>query len=98
MTDFTPIDAVAVHQAMIEAEAQAKERRSGPSSEAALRKQADQLRITRNKILDELPPEFHSHRRAYPDYLLKPGTVTEVAGVRVEVGSGNVRKDLGLTD
>jgi hypothetical protein len=66
--DFTPVDAGVVHQAMTEAQAQAAERRSGSSSEAALRQQAEQLKIVRDKILDRLAPEFHHHRAAYPHY------------------------------
>jgi len=34
------------------------------------RNQAAQLLISRNKILDRLPEQFHEHRKAYPDYML----------------------------
>lgn len=61
---FTRIDAHAVHRAMIEAEHQAKERaESMPSSANALRNHAAELRVVREKILDELPPEARAAYR-----------------------------------
>lgn len=70
MTDFTPTHAHVVHQAMVEAKHEAKERRAKmPSSADALERRAAELLIVRNMILDRLPEEFHSHRLAYPDYV-----------------------------
>jgi hypothetical protein len=55
---FTRTDAHAVHRAMIEAEHQARERAEKmPSSANVLRTHAAELRVVREKILDELPPE-----------------------------------------
>lgn len=65
MDDFTPIDAHAVHAAMIEAKHQAGERRERmPTSAEALDRHAADLKNVRDKILDRLPAEI---RRAYPD-------------------------------
>lgn len=64
--EFTPIDAHAVHAAMIEAAHQAKERKEKmPTSATALESHAADLRVVRDKILAQLPEE---QRRAYPDY------------------------------
>lgn len=61
---FTPADAGAVHQAMIEAEAQAAERKERmPNSAKALEKQAGRLEVVRDKIVERLPAE---ERTAYP--------------------------------
>ena len=61
---FTPADAGAVHQAMIEAEAQAAERKERmPNSAKALEKQAGRLAAVRDKIVERLPAE---ERTPYP--------------------------------
>jgi hypothetical protein len=67
--DFTPTHAGVVHDAMqLCLEAAKKRRAKMPSSADAFTLKAEQLRETRDMILDRLPPEFHSHRAAYPDY------------------------------
>lgn len=54
--DFTGMDAHAVHQAMIEAQFQAEERKERmPTSAKALHSLALALKIVRNKILARLP-------------------------------------------
>lgn len=71
MKDFTPIDAGAAHTAMIdmrEAARKYEERKPGCVQAQTFARNADQLRILRNKILDRLPEQFHEHRKAYPDY------------------------------
>lgn len=66
MDDFTPIDAHAVHHAMLNTREAAKKRRAkSPSSADSFERQADELKIVRDKILDRLPPDVH---RSYPDY------------------------------
>jgi hypothetical protein len=73
MADFTPIDAGAAHRAMLNAIEAANSRRSkNPNAHSAesFDQQAAELKVLRDKILDKLPPQFHSHRLAYPDYNL----------------------------
>jgi hypothetical protein len=69
MDDFTLIDVGAVHRAMVEALAQAEERRRGSISQEALRQHAAQLKVVRDRILDRLPEQWHEYREiSYPDY------------------------------
>jgi hypothetical protein len=66
MEEFTRIDAHAVHSAMLNAEAEAKERQEKmPSSASALFRHATELYTVREKILDRLPKEV---RNAYPPH------------------------------
>jgi hypothetical protein len=67
--DFTPIHAGVVHHAMqLCLEAAKKRREKMPSSADAFDNHANQLRETRDMLLDRLPEQFHEHRLAYPDY------------------------------
>jgi hypothetical protein len=80
--EFTPIDAHAVHRAMIDAKEQAKQRADKmPSSSIAFDQQANDLKTVRNKILDLLPADVH---RSYPDYekerSLSPAEIEERYG------------------
>jgi hypothetical protein len=70
MDDFTLIDAGAVHRAMVEALAQAEERRSlARARRRRLRQHAAQLKVVRDRILDRLPEQWHEYREiSYPDY------------------------------
>lgn len=64
--DFTRTDAHAVNHAMLNARATARERDDRmPSSATAFDRQADDLKVVRDKILARLPEEVH---RNYPDY------------------------------
>jgi hypothetical protein len=66
MEDFTRTDAHAVRRAMMNAEAEAKERKDKmPSSASALLRHAAELYTVREKILDRLPKEV---RNAYPPH------------------------------
>lgn len=67
--EFDLNDAVAVHHAMLEAVAQAVERRvKMPSSSDALTTQAQRLRVVRNKIIERLS---ESDRANFPRYRLE---------------------------
>jgi len=71
MEDFTPLDAHAAHVAMIdmlEAARKYREKKPGSSVAESFARKAAELKVARNKILDRLPPQFHEHRKAYPDY------------------------------
>ena len=64
MEEFTRTDAHAVHHALLNAEALAREREEKmPSSASALLAHAAELYAVREKILDRLPEEI---RRTYP--------------------------------
>jgi hypothetical protein len=96
MSDFTPTHAHVVHQAMVEAKHEAKERRERmPSSADALERRAAELLIVRNMILDRLPPEHHSHRLAYPDYYVPFGGFEEYDRTR---NGGRVMKNIANPD
>jgi hypothetical protein len=70
-TEFTLIEADAIHAAFSEALASAKEREERmPSSAAALRARAENILRVRNKILATLPDH---HRRNYPPYFDEGG-------------------------
>lgn len=63
MDEFTRTDAWVVNQAALNAKHEAEERKEKmPSSAEALQRQADQLEIVRDKIVDRLPSE---HRAPY---------------------------------
>jgi hypothetical protein len=83
MADFTPIDAGAAHFAMLNATEAAKSRRAknpNASSAEAFDRQAAQLKVLRDKILDQLPEKFAAHRKAYPDYTPDPAIAGTSAG------------------
>lgn len=73
MSDFTPVQANAVHMAMIDMREAARkydEKRPGCAQSVTFTRKAEELLVVRNMILDRLPDEFHEHRKAYPDYVV----------------------------
>jgi len=65
-SEFTLVEADALHHAFVDAMAVANERETVmPSSAAAFRAQAAVILSVRNKILATLPPH---HRRNYPPF------------------------------
>jgi hypothetical protein len=83
--DFTPIDAGVAHEAMIdmrEAARKYEQRKPGCAQAQTFARKAADLKVLRDKILDRLPPQFHEHRKTYPDYH------GYADAVRIEKGAG----------